>query len=162
MSRGWRQAGALGRDHGQRACCTEGQGHGVSTSNTAALAAAFMAASVLANAQPGNVAASPDAAATPSPLIGVWCWRLNYGSAQLEIQSVTGTSFTGKYLWIGARPGGRDVVGNVEGNQLDFWSSNATHYKITFNNGDLTGEEQNNLAGVLHWAAFKRGGCKPL
>jgi hypothetical protein len=33
--------------------------------STAALAAAFMAASVSTNAQPGNVAAPPDAAATP-------------------------------------------------------------------------------------------------
>jgi hypothetical protein len=129
--------------------------------STAALVAFFIAASVSANAQPGNVAAPPDAAATPSPLIGVWCWRLNYGSAQLEIQSVTGTSFTGQYLWIGARPGGRDVVGKVEGNQLDFWSSPSTHYKIGLNNGDLTGEEKNNLSNKLWWAAFKRGGCKP-
>lgn len=129
--------------------------------STAALAAAFMAASVSASAQPANVAAPPDAAATPSPLIGVWCWRLNYGSAQLEIQSVTGTSFTGKYIWTGAGAGGRDVTGNVEGSRLDFWSSRATHYNLTVKNGELAGEDHNNYSNVLHWAAFKRGGCKP-
>jgi hypothetical protein len=102
------------------------------------------------------------AAATPSPLIGVWCWRLNYGSAQLEIQSVTRTSFTGQYLWTGVGAGGRDVAGKVEGNQRDFRSSRATHYKLTLNNGELTGEDHNNLSTKLHWAAFKRGGCKPL
>jgi hypothetical protein len=102
------------------------------------------------------------AAATPSPLIGVWCWRPNDGSAQLEIQSVTRTSFTGKYLWTGVGAGGRDVAGKVEGNQLDFWSSRATHYKLALNDGELTGEDHNNLSTKLHWAAFKRGGCKPL
>ena len=130
--------------------------------SAAALAAAFMTASVLANAQPGNVAALLDAAATPSPLIGVWCWPMNLGQAQLEIYSVTRTSFTGRYIWTGAPSGISDVTGNVAGNRLDFWSSRATHYALTFKNGELAGEDHNNWSGNTHWATFKRGGCQPL
>jgi hypothetical protein len=98
--------------------------------STAALAAAFMAANVSANAQLSNVVAPPDATATPSPLIGVWCWTMKDGQAQIEVYSVTKTSFTGQYIWIGAGSGHRGVTGNVEGNHLAFWSSKATHYDL--------------------------------
>jgi hypothetical protein len=130
--------------------------------STAALAAALMAASVSANAQPGNVGAPPDAAGSPSPLIGVWCWTMNLGQAQLEVFSVTKTSFTGRYIWIGAGAGHRGVAGNVEGNHLAFWSSRATHYDLTLKNDVLAGEDLNNNSGNTHWATFKRGGCRPL
>jgi hypothetical protein len=129
--------------------------------STAALAAAFTAASVSASAQAASVAAPPDAAATPSPLIGVWCWRPNWGLYQLDIQSVTQTSFTGHYRWIGTQHREYDVVGKVDGHQLDFWTSGFTHWNLTLKNGGLFGEEKSNLSNKLYWAAFKRVGCKP-
>src|ERR1700722_3907398 len=130
--------------------------------STAALAAALMAASVSANAQPGNVGAPPDAAGSPSPLIGVWCWTMNLGQAQLEVFSVTKTSFTGRYIWIGAGAGHRGVAGNVEGNHLAFLSSSAMHYDLTLKNDVFPGEDPNTKSGNTRGAPSKQVGRKPL